>query len=68
MIKNAAGAGLFLGIGNLAFSKDSYSGRGLNKQLISRIPKMKITNVETIATGRDIFVKIESFFSSFICY
>lgn len=60
MLRNMAGAGLFLGAGKLASAKEPKSGRHKNSETIGKVPKMKITHVETIATGRDIYVKIET--------
>ena len=60
VLKNLAGAGLFLGAGKMV------SGADLNREVAQRIkeksmvPKMKITDVKTIATGRDVYVKIET--------
>lgn len=59
MLKNMVGAGLFLSAGKVASASERKSDIARMEGAI-KVPKMKITNVETIATGRDIFVKIET--------
>ena len=49
-----------MGISKVAFSRDTQLSAHLDNQVKSNVPKMKISNVETIATGRDIYVKIET--------
>jgi galactonate dehydratase len=60
MLRNMAGAGLFLGAGKLASANEPKTGLSKNSETFGKVPKMKITHVETIATGRDIYVKIET--------
>ena len=60
MIRNLAGAGLFLGAGKTVPGADRHDEDYQRIRSHTQVPKMKITNVETIATGRDVIVKIET--------
>ncbi len=60
MFRNAAVAGVLLTAGKQSWAQEetaSSPGSLLPKQ---RIPRMKITSVDTILTGRDILVRIET--------
>ena len=52
MLKNLAGAGLLFGSGKMLFGGVSQSDISKGEAVKPLVPKMKITNVETIATGR----------------
>ena len=60
MLKNLAGAGLLFGSGKMLFGGVSQSDITKGEAVKPLVPKMKITNVETITTGRDIYVKIQT--------
>lgn len=60
MLKNLAGTGLLLGTGKMLFGGVSPSGISSGEAVKPPVSKMKITDVETIATGRDIYVKIQT--------
>jgi len=60
MLKNMASAGLLFGTAKMAMGGNSQADNANEAELSSLVPKMKITNVETITTGRDIYVKIQT--------
>lgn len=60
MLKNMAGAGLLLSAGKLASASERKSDLTKKEVTFGKVPKMRITHVETITTGRDIYVKIET--------
>lgn len=60
MLRSMAGAGLFLGAGKVALGTNLQADAAHIEAAKSLIPKMKITNVDTILTGRDIYVKIQT--------
>ena len=60
MLKNMAGAGLLFGTAKMAMGGNSQAAIASEAEIRHLVPKMKITNVETIATGRDIYVKIQT--------
>ncbi len=60
MLRSMAGAGLFLGTSKMAMGADSPTNHARGEDTSPRVPKMKIIDVDTILTGRDIYVKIQT--------
>jgi galactonate dehydratase len=60
MLKNMASAGLLFGTAKMALGGNSQDNIASEAEIRPLVPKMKITNVETITTGRDIYVKIQT--------
>ena len=58
LLKGIAGMGVLAATGGIAAAQKSSSG--LPDSAPRRIPPMKITSVDTIMTGRDMFVKIST--------
>ena len=55
-----ASAGLLFGTAKMAMGGSSQADIASEAAIRPLVPKMKITNVETITTGRDIYVKIQN--------
>ena len=60
MLKNMASAGLLFGTARMAVGGNPQAVISGETPKTPSIPKMKITKVETITTGRDIYVKIQT--------
>ncbi len=60
LFKNIAGAGLLWTAGQSARRQDRTSSAASSMQRERRVPRMKITRVEPILTGGDVFVRIET--------
>ncbi len=60
LFKNIAGAGLLWTAGRPAWGQDRTSATASPVPRERRVPRMKITKVEPILTGGDVFVRIET--------
>lgn len=59
-VMGAAGSGFVWALARNAFSQNAPSPSAATGRVPAPVPKMKITKADTIMTGRDIFVRIET--------
>lgn len=60
LLKKVASVGLLFGTAKMGLGLNSNPVYAGEAPILPKVPKMKITNVETITTGRDIYVKIQT--------